>query len=61
MRDTSSIDSGRSFGHVAPHEVLEPVTDADDLEPFVERLDGGGRDDGVDAGGRPAADQNAQA
>ena len=48
-------------GRIAADEVLEPIADADDLEALVERLDGRGRDDGVDARGRSAADEDAEA
>ena len=60
-RDTSSIASGRSAGRIPADEVLEPIADADDLEALVERLDGRGRDDGIDARGRSAADEDAEA
>jgi hypothetical protein len=40
--------------------VLEPVADADHLEPAVDRLDGDRADDAVDARGRAAADHDAE-
>ena len=48
-------------GRVAADEVLEAVADADDFESLVDRLDGRRGDDGVDARGRAAADENAEA
>ena len=48
-------------GRVPADEVLEPIANADDLEALVERLDGRGRDDGIDPRGRSAADEDAEA
>jgi hypothetical protein len=48
-------------GRIPADEVLEPIADADDLEALIEGLDGRGRDDGVDARRRAAADQDAEA
>ena len=42
------------------HEPFEAVADADDVEPFEPGADGGGGDDAVDAGGRPAADEDGE-
>ena len=48
-------------GRIAADEVLEPIPNAEDLAALVDRLDGRGRDDGIDAGRRAAADQDAEA
>ncbi len=48
-------------GRIPADEVLEPIANADDLEALVECLDGRGRDDGIDARGRSAADEDAEA
>ena len=48
-------------GEIAADEVLESIADADDIEPLVERLDGCGRDDGVDTRGRPPAHEDPEA
>jgi hypothetical protein len=48
-------------GRIPADEVLEPIANADDLEALVDRLDGHGRDDGIDARGRSAADEDPEA
>ena len=45
---------------VALDQPLEAVAAAEHAQPVVARLDGGGRDHRVDAGGRTAADENRQ-
>ena len=47
-------------GH-ALDEVLEAVVEAQDLEALLDGLDGDGGDDAVEAGGRPAADEEGDA
>ena len=46
---------------IAADEVSEAILDPDDLEALVERLYRRGRNHGVDARGRSAADKNAEA
>ena len=43
------------------HQPFEAVADADDVEPLEPGADGGGGDDAVDAGRRPAADEDGEA
>ena len=45
---------------VALGEPFVAVADTDDLKALVDAFDGGGADDAVDAGGRPAPDQDCQ-
>jgi len=45
---------------IAADEPLEAVANADDLESLVDRLDGCGRDDGVDPWGRPTTDEDGE-
>ena len=55
---------GRQAGgpfDVSLHQPLEPVADADDLDAFELAADGCGADDAVDAGRRPAADEDCDA
>ena len=60
MRLTASMVSGIDVLGVALHEPLEPVADADDVEPVEAGADGGGADDAVDAGGGAAADEDGE-
>src|SRR5215212_5904577 len=53
-RDVLDAQAARVRGVLAD-EPLEAVLDADDVEAGVDGLDGGGRDDRVDAGRGPAA------
>src|SRR5256885_1619234 len=46
---------------VAPHDPFESVANADDVEPFEPRANGGSAHDAVDAGRGSAADQNREA
>ena len=50
-----------SLGEIAGHEVLEAVADSDDFQTAVDGFDGHGCDDAVDAGCRPATDDDGQA
>ena len=52
--------SGRGRDVSRLHQPLEAVLDAEDLEALVDRLDGRGRDDRVDAGRGAAADKDCQ-
>src|SRR5262245_54618983 len=61
-------------GHLADGEVLgvdlrievfarepaQPLEKTDDFKPLVDPFDGGGPDDGVDAGSRAPSDENAE-
>ena len=58
MRLTESIVSGHRVLGVPLHDPLEPVADADDVEPAETGADRGRADDAVDAGGGTAADEN---
>ncbi len=58
MRLTSSIVSGDDVLDVALHQPFEAVANPDHVDPFELGSDRRRADDAVDAGGRPAADEN---
>ncbi len=59
MRLTRVDGERRDVVDVALHDPLEAVADADDVDAFELGADGGRADDAVDAGGRTAADEDA--
>ena len=61
MRDTSPMSERLDVRGVGLDQVREPVQDPDDVPARVARLDRGGRDHGVHAGGRAPAAQDSQA
>jgi hypothetical protein len=58
MRLTSSMVRGGDVVHVALHQPLEAVADAEHLDALEHSADGGGADHAVDAGGGAAAHQD---
>ena len=57
---THIVDRQGRGGDLARHQALEAVVDAQHLHAVVDRFDGCRVDHAVDAGRRPAADQNAE-
>ena len=60
MRLTESIVSGHRVVGVALHDPLEPVADANDVQPCETRANRGGADDAVDTGSGTAADEDCE-